>query len=130
MLTGAPFFTTWHGGSTDDAEDLWKYIDEELTKKSMVTTSTPYTGSDADFNDFGLAQTHAYTVLETLEVQAGEQSQKLYKMRNPWGTENYNGDWSDKSSLWTEILKKTHSIKMENDGIWYISAEDYLINFD
>lgn len=68
-------------------------------------------------------------MLETLEVQSGEQSHKLYKVRNPWGSERYTGDWSDKSSLWTEILKEKHSIKDENDGIWYISAEDYLTNF-
>lgn len=91
----------------------------------MVTCAT-HSGRDTDFNELGLAYGHAYTVLGT----AVADDQKLYKMRNPWGRgEAYKGDWSDSSALWTEELKKQVGFEENDDGIWYISAEDYHKNF-
>ena len=54
---------------------------------------------------------------------------RLYKIRNPWGKENFNGDWSDASELWTEDLKKELGYEEANDGVWFMSAKDYYLNF-
>ena len=46
-------------------------------------------------------------------------------MRNPWGVEVWNGDWSDNSSLWTDQLRQElewHDKR--DDGIFYLSVED------
>lgn len=65
----------------------------------MVTAGTPLgTGTDKDQNELGVAYMHAYTMLDTLTLSNG---QRLIKMRNPWGSETYNGPWGDDSAKWT-----------------------------
>lgn len=39
----------------------------------------------------GLTSGHAYTLLDVIELEGT----KLAKMRNPWSTEGYNGEWGD-----------------------------------
>ena len=31
---------------------------------------------------------------------------RLVQLRNPWGKFEWRGDWSDKSTKWTDALKK------------------------
>ena len=47
---------------------------------------------------------HAYALLRAATTSTGV---NLVEMRNPWGQGGmeWNGDWSDKSPLWTETLK-------------------------
>lgn len=40
----------------------------------------------------GLISGHAYTVLKIKDVNANT---KLIKLRNPWGKEEWKGDWSN-----------------------------------
>jgi hypothetical protein len=50
----------------------------------------------------GLVENHCYGVLDVREVG----DHRLIKLRNPWGTTEWNGDWSDHSPLWTPELKE------------------------
>ena len=50
---------------------------------------------------------------------------RLVKLRNPWGYEKYHGDWSDESSLWTDDLKTEAGWELADDGIFFMSIEDY-----
>jgi hypothetical protein len=77
-------------------------------------------------NSVGLAQGHAYTVLSAHKVNDGSKDIKLLKMRNPWGSEDYKGDWSDKSSLWTDDLRsQVGGAPIKNDGEFFITVADY-----
>jgi calpain-15 len=64
---------------------------------------------------------------------------RLIKLRNPWGSFEWKGDWGDESSLW----KKHPTIKLEmgqfdffgskvdaDDGCFYMSWDDFLKHFD
>ena len=50
----------------------------------------------------------------------------MIQLRNPWGTMEWNGDWSDKSNKWTAdakaALKYTDS---KDDGIFWMPFETY-----
>ena len=50
-------------------------------------------------------------------------------MRNPWGSHEWNGDWSDKSPLWTDKLKAELGYKDEDDGIFWMDINDFLACF-
>jgi len=74
-------------------------------------------------------------VLDVHEV-AGE---RLYRIRNPWGTENYKGPWSDDdSSRWDlRLQNKAETFKEqfpelyenEDNGIFFIDYQTYHSEF-
>jgi hypothetical protein len=67
-----------------------------LDKGYALAIGTPGS-SDANTGAYGLAENHAYQVLNYYEISTGE---KLLRIRNPWRSENYalansdNGSWS------------------------------------
>lgn len=65
---------------------------------------------------------HAWTVLGKYTLSNGT---RLLKIRNPWNTEKYFGDWSDDSPLWTPEFEREVGKTDADDGEWFISVEDY-----
>ena len=51
------------------------------------------------------------------------------KIRNPWGHGEWNGNWSDKSPLWTDYLKKQVGFVDRDDGVFFIDETDYVKQF-
>ena len=52
------------------------------------------------------------------------------KLRNPWGSGEWKGDWSDESDLWTPELRR--QVGMESaadDGVFCIDLENYMTYF-
>lgn len=54
----------------------------------------------------------------------------MLKLRNPWGKGEWKGDYSDKSSLWTDDLKKKVGWTDKDDGTFYMKFKDFTLNFD
>lgn len=51
---------------------------------------------------------------------------RLVKLRNPWGSGEWNGDWSDASPLWTEELRAQVGFDgARDDGIFWMNFEDF-----
>jgi calpain-15 len=75
----------------------------------------------------GLVSGHAYALTQAREANGI----KLVKLRNPWGNFEWQGDWGDNSSLWTnETIKAFGATFDPDDGMFYMSYEDFLKNFD
>ena len=54
----------------------------------------------------------------------------MVKLRNPWGDHEWNGDWSDKSPLWTDSIKKQLDFDGEaEDGIFWMSFKEFQSKF-
>lgn len=50
----------------------------------------------------------------------------MVKLRNPWGNDHeWNGDWSDKSTLWDLIPKQDQPDLNEADGIFWMNFADF-----
>lgn len=76
--------------------------------------------------NFGLISHHAYTILGVVELKAGDEVlHRLFKMRNPWGEEHYEGPWHDKDERWTEEFKKQVKLVEANDGIFYMDLKSF-----
>jgi calpain-15 len=60
-----------------------------------------------DMQAVGLVSDHAYSVIAVVETEddSGEPL-KLLRLRNPWGHQEWSGDWSDESSKWTPALRQ------------------------
>ncbi|KAI9655670.1 MAG: hypothetical protein M1831_004822 [Alyxoria varia] len=88
----------------------------------------------------GFVRSHAYTVLEAKEIKRQSEVEKdgkrtgetkeevvrLLKIRNPWGRVEWNGAWSDGSKEWTPKIMKELDHTFGDDGIFWISYEDFL----
>lgn len=76
----------------------------------------------------GLIPGHAYTLLSAHEANGV----RLLRLRNPWGDHEWTGDWSDKSSLWTQAMKDAVTPKPSfdaNDGEFWMCYRDFLSHF-
>ena len=76
-------------------EDIWDLLSthDHDTTRSLLQAGTPCgNGGDDTTNENGLVNCHAYTILGVQQLNNGE---KLIKMRNPWGSELFKGNFSD-----------------------------------
>ena len=55
-----------------------------------------------------------------LQLDNGK-TERLIKIRNPWGKKEWTGDWSDYSDKWTESTKAKVDFEAKNDGVFWIS---------
>jgi hypothetical protein len=74
----------------------------------------------------GLLQNHAYGIMRVVETRG----HRLIKCRNPWGMKEWNGDWSDTSSLWTAELRRELGQEKLDDGIFWIDFGDFCKQFN
>lgn len=70
----------------------------------------------------GLVKGHAYSILRVEEAKGF----RLVQIRNPWGTGEWKGDWSDSSSKWTEhpAVAKAVGYVNKDDGAFWMSWDD------
>ena len=67
---------------------------------------------------------HAYSILAAKAVEGF----RLLKLRNPWGSFEWKGAWSDHSPLWEQYLGVKRQLMPEgpaDDGAFWISWEDF-----
>lgn len=51
----------------------------------------------------GLVSGHAYSILDVVRIRTQSRTLRLVLIRNPWGSGEWTGDWSDNSSKWAEF---------------------------
>ena len=52
------------------------------------------------------------------------------KLRNPWGSFEWKGDWSDNSECWTDQAKKQVGLTTADDGSFWIDYEEFRQYYD
>ncbi|XP_078517222.1 calpain-1 catalytic subunit-like isoform X2 [Lissotriton helveticus] len=80
----------------------------------------------------GLVKGHAYSVTGAHQVENYGRTLQLLRLRNPWGKVEWNGRWSDKSSLWSLLdpAQRTQLQVEAEDGEFWMQMEDFLCYFD
>ena len=74
----------------------------------------------------GLIPGHAYTVLLAKDVKR----HRLVQLRNPWGSFEWTGEWSDTSPQWTtEIKRELNYEPKANDGTFWMTYYDFIKHF-
>ena len=72
---------------------------------------------------------HCYTIIKVCEAKVKGQTVRLLQLRNPWGKQEWNGAWSDQSSVWTTALRKELGSVIADDGFFFITLDDFVKNF-
>jgi len=102
----------------------------EATFGYMMTCSTDDNSDGADFNQNGLLGLHAYSVLDVCFAKEGNSEHWMIRVRDPWGKSNWWGDFNTNSKKWTNYLKSKLSYKSLVDGEFFITYEDFIMNFN
>ena len=122
-LTGFP--TEYLSHNKLEENEIFDKIEKGDREGTIMSSASK--GSD-DIEEMGLVQGHAYTLISAKKWE--ERNIFLLKLRNPWGEGEWDGNWSDDSSSWTEEYKKYFNYKKNNEGIFWIDITDYINNFD
>lgn len=126
-LCGVPSIGLKHALFRANKNAVWNKLEQAQREGHIMTAGTSDNRLEADaLMGQGLIANHCYYILSIHQVDANV---RLLKIRNPWGRAEWTGDWSDASNKWTEALRNQVGAVVANDGIFYISLEDYLKHF-
>ena len=79
----------------------------------------------------GLVYGHAYSLLDVVDNVAGT-GIDLVQLRNPWGSGEWTGDWSDNSPKWRQypqVKAALHEVARD-DGIFWMEKKDFCDRYD
>lgn len=116
-------------------DNLWTLLKKYDKQKALISASIgkmDYRKTDGPSGEQmlereGLVAGHAYSVLQAREVSenfdltGGGEKFRLLQIRNPWGTFEWKGSWSDKSSKWKKYpkIKKQVNKRLDESGVQY-----------
>ena len=120
-LTGFPSETIEH--SEIEKLDLFNQIEEGNLSMLMTASSN----ENVDKEETGIEPGHAYTIIQAKKWE--KKNIYLIRLRNPWGEGEWKGKYSDKSSVWKKELIDYFGYCNKNDGVFWISIEDYMTYF-
>ncbi|KAJ3044236.1 hypothetical protein HDV00_002914 [Rhizophlyctis rosea] len=117
-LTGG-VITPIHTADILDPDRFWE---EELTKVPKHFLFACSVQKEGHISHNGLIHNHAYSVLEARQVR----DKKLVLIRNPWGSAEWKGRWSDGSSEWTPEWMEQLNHRFGDDGVFWMEYADFL----
>uniref|UniRef100_A0A023FKC9 Putative calpain-b n=1 Tax=Amblyomma cajennense TaxID=34607 RepID=A0A023FKC9_AMBCJ len=134
--SGVEALTTFTGGLTEQlvltrpSKGFFRVLQRTLDRDSLVTCSI----TDKDKGVKGLSALHEYSITgaTTVLVEEGREV-NLIRLRNPWGSGEWSGPWSDKSDKWEKISEKTRQeleLVVSDDGEFWISESPFLKHFN
>ncbi|MCQ2819830.1 MAG: calpain family cysteine protease [archaeon] len=127
-LNEASGVTYVHDKYTPDK--LWNFLKEG--KKAGYDLATSCNVQEAA-DELGLVEGHAYSFTGVYEVPKDDGTPlRLVQLRNPWGNFEYTGNFSSDSPSWNIIpgLKKKVGFNDKDDGVFFMSFEDFLKYFN
>jgi hypothetical protein len=84
--------------------------------------------NDAALKHIGLIEGHSYSIVYPHKWK--EKNIYLVKLRNPWGKNEWRGNWSDYSPLWTPEFVKYFNYQKTRDGTLWLDINDIKKYFD
>ena len=126
LTNGIP--ETYKKDENENLQKLWdKVLDAKQEGAFLGAGSPSHPDGDRATSDDGIVQGHAYSVLRLAEVDGT----KLIQLRNPWGSGEWTGDWSDDSELWTTRMKNVLNYNVfEDDGVFWMDWNDFMEEFE
>ncbi|KAL4434872.1 hypothetical protein ABPG74_021211 [Tetrahymena malaccensis] len=129
-LVGCPssfyYFDKSKTNSFKDMNEAWENIQKYFNQGYLQTSGVSKSEITGEKQlDSGLVANHAYSILEVRQFD----ELKLVKLKNPWAKTEWKLDWSDESTCWTEELKQKVNLEVKDDGVFWMSFQDFYQNF-
>lgn len=125
---------TFTGGLTEQLilehppKNMFQIIQKALARKSLITCSIV----ESERGKKGLQAFHEYSVTGAAQVSLDGREERIVRIRNPWGSGEWKGAWSDKSRKWANVSEEKRQelgLVVKDDGEFWISEEDFLKYF-
>lgn len=125
---------TFTGGLTEQLilerppKNLFQIIQKALERKSLITCSIV----ESEKGTKGLQALHEYSVTGAAQVSVNGRNERLIRLRNPWGSGEWKGAWSDSSKKWASVSEEKRQelgLVIKEDGEFWISEEDFVKYF-
>uniref|UniRef100_A0A023FNA0 Putative calpain-b n=1 Tax=Amblyomma cajennense TaxID=34607 RepID=A0A023FNA0_AMBCJ len=132
--SGIEAMGTFTGGLTEQLvlerppKNMFKTIQKSLERNSLITCSI----LEEEKATKGLYALHEYSVTGTAEISIDGKNVRLIRVRNPWGSGEWKGAWSDKSKEWNQVSeekRKQVGLVIKEDGEFWILEEDFIKSF-
>jgi len=132
FLTGAPSVVLFNQDEHEDLDTIWqKLLQADRNNYIICSSAGNVIGtSHSEYAKIGLSDNHAYSLLSVREITHFGAPLRLVQLRNPWGEQDWVGDWSDVSPLWTEELKAKVKFYNKDIGTFFMSFDDYVKYFE
>jgi len=111
-----------------DHVKMWNIL-KEYNKRNAVMSCGKSNKGEAKNDDLGIVAGHAYSLIEAVETEGFQ----LLKLRNPWGTFEWKGAWSDGDKMWDKHSGAKSDCNYhpdKDDGAFWIEYQDWKDNFD
>ncbi|XP_041034860.1 calpain-5-like isoform X2 [Carcharodon carcharias] len=131
-----------YSADLEKRKKLYQNLLKAHCRRSLISCSIrPESGDQLEAQmGCGLVKGHAYGVTDVRKVRIGEgllsyfKKEKLYmiRMRNPWGSTEWKGPWSDGSEEWNKISKMEREkmgVTVQDDGEFWMNFEDFSAYF-
>nr|XP_019940238.1 PREDICTED: calpain-3-like [Paralichthys olivaceus] len=118
---------------SDPPPNLWALMFRAGQFKTLMGCGTYQGETSANtVSSNGLVQGHAYTVTGVKQTTSRGKLVNLVRLWNPWGKGEWNGDWSDRSSLWqtVSVQDREMCLTVGDDGEFWVTLEDFCKFFD
>ena len=114
-------------GERHASEDMFFLVRKYVKAGALMGASIDSDGENKD-DSKGLVAGHAYSVLDARSFQAAEGRINLLHLRNPWGTFEWKGAWSDNAPEWGQYPNVKSLIKPQDvdDGAFWMEWGDFL----
>ncbi|CAF4410256.1 unnamed protein product [Rotaria socialis] len=123
-LTGEPcevlFLRSSDPEKKPDLNQIWLSILQSRVKGYLMTCPCSNKRfSEQIFNRMGLESDHAYSILDARQVN----SQRLVRLRNPWGEKEWKGAVHENWTKWPKALRNKLTTSSVNDGVFWMPWE-------
>jgi len=132
---------TGNGKKMESAVDLFYVLKAHVDAGAFVTCCTSEFGKEIvdkrggqAGETHGIIGGHAYSILAAKDVKLsffGGKRVLLLQLRNPWGSGEWTGAWSDKAPEWDQhpsIAKEVGRV-VSDDGSFFMAVEDFVLYY-
>ncbi|KAM9310995.1 calpain-5-like [Gastrophryne carolinensis] len=126
----------------EEKKKLFKMMMKAHSRSSLICTSIRPSANQSieEVLSSGLVIGHAYSVtaIKSITLHSGlfslfrTHKLRLVRLRNPWGSGEWKGAWSDGSEEWKKVSqreRKKLGVTVDDDGEFWMSWDDFCTHF-